>query len=536
MMLQKILEKKGTIITLAVAFTIVMSAAILKTMPEIQTNLSSDIQPNFTWSNDPILIDGNVELAEFANNSGGGDGTEESPFLLEYIYIDYDPESSPSAVNNMEIRNTNLTFRLQHSVFRVHWGNWGIFNTGSGVVFSSVINGTMDNVTVLYMPMSGISIKSGCENIHINNSVFEGDYFWDAIDISGSNNVGLYNNTITCTTKDSLGGLYIDNMNSPPDNITMRNNAFVNCSIVILAYDDNMLDHDIDESNTVNGDPIFYRTSDSDGVIEDVPAGEVLLLECTNYTIDNVTMAGVGSEYSVGGLGVGFAYCSDILVNDSLIAPFNTGLAALASSDVTVQGCTFEGGDVLLTLYYSFYCLVDSNVFMNSSPDSSNATGTVVVEASSYNDITGNVIDSSGRAGICIKSGSNSNNVLSNEILDGEETGLFIGGDSNTVKYNTIAGNVKYGVQLSSDANDNSIWLNVFLGNAWNGTLYSAQAYDDGSNNLWSDQFGNYWADYHERYPDAIKVDWIWDTPYEIDGSASTSDDASLGRTFDHFI
>lgn len=536
MMLKKILEKKSTIFTLAAVFTIVMSAAILNTMPEIQTYLSSDIQSNFTWSNDPILIDGDEELAEFASSSGGGDGTEESPFLLEYIYIDYDPEDSPYIINNMEIRNTTLTFRLQHSVFKVQRGIWGIFNSGSGVVFSNVTNGTMDNVTVYYLPMSCLSINSGCENILVKNCVFEGGYFWDAIDISGSNNVSLYNNAITCTTKDSLGGLYIDNIGSPPDNITMRDNAFVNCSIVILAYDDNMLDHDIDESNTVNGAPIYYRTDDSNGIIGNVSAGEVLLLKCTNYTIDTVTMAGVGSEYNVGGLGVAFAYCSYILVNNCSIAPFNTGLGVLASSNVTIQGCDFDGGDALLTLYYSSDCIVDSNTFIHCSPDSSTDTGMVLIDASSYNNITGNVISSGGRTGICIKSGSNSNNVLENEIIDGDEAGIFIGGDSNIVRYNTISGNVKYGVILSNDSNDNSIWLNDLLGNALNETLYDAQAYDDGSNNLWNDVYGNYWDDYRDRYPSAKKVDWIWNTPYEIDGSASSSDDMPLARSFVNFI
>jgi parallel beta-helix repeat protein len=296
-----------------------------------------------------------------------------------------------------------------------------------------------------------------------------------------------------------------------------------------------MLHHDIDEWNFVNGYPVKYVKNEEDASIADDTFGEILLLECTNYTVDNVTMAGLGCDYIVGAIGIVLAYCTDVVFDECDIPAFGTGLAIFASTYVITQGCTFNGGDAQIYLGYSSYCTIDSNTLLSSSASSENNTGAIFLEASSINNITGNVIDSSMRIGISIKTGSDSNNVIGNEILDGDEAGIFAGGNYNTIMNNTIAGNLKYGVQLSIDSNYNSVLLNDFLGNAWNDTLYSAQAIDDGSNNLWNDTYGNYWDDYHEHYPDAIKVDWIWDTPYEIDGSAATSDDEPLGRPRDYF-
>ena len=32
---------------------------------------------------------------------------------------------------------------------------------------------------------------------------------------------------------------------------------------------------------------------------------------------------------------------------------------------------------------------------------------------------------------------------------------------------------------------------------------------------------GNYWDEYREKYPDAIEIDGIWNTPYNISGETN---------------
>ena len=41
-------------------------------------------------------------------------------------------------------------------------------------------------------------------------------------------------------------------------------------------------------------------------------------------------------------------------------------------------------------------------------------------------------------------------------------------------------------------------------------------AIDDISNQWDNGNIGNYWDDYLEKYPEAKKIDGIWDTPYVI--------------------
>ena len=127
----------------------------------------------------------------------------------------------------------------------------------------------------------------------------------------------------------------------------------------------------------------------------------------------------------------------------------------------------------------------------------------------SYNQIQNNTIYSND-LGIHLDWTSNENNILGNNITDCNQ-GIAL---RNTATNNKIANNA-----ISN--NNQGIYVEFSYNNLFhhNSLINNTnQAYDDGTNTWDSGTEGNYWSDYEEKYPNATKLDGIWDTAYEIPG------------------
>ena len=96
---------------------------------------------------------------------------------------------------------------------------------------------------------------------------------------------------------------------------------------------------------------------------------------------------------------------------------------------------------------------------------------------------------------------------------------LEFGTYDNTIKFNNDSG-----ISLFS-SNSNMIYLNDFMNNTENACVCNS------TNNIWNfpdrvaytykgkaceNYIGNYWGDYRDKYPDAVAVDGIYNTPYSI--------------------
>jgi parallel beta-helix repeat protein len=103
---------------------------------------------------------------------------------------------------------------------------------------------------------------------------------------------------------------------------------------------------------------------------------------------------------------------------------------------------------------------------------------------------------------------------------DNGSSGMLLSGcEGCTIYLNNIKDNY-CGIMILDSSNDNLIYNNNFINNFHN-------AHDEGVNE-WSKPFptgGNFWYDYIDKYPDAKKILWFWDTPYLIDGSRANADD-----------
>ena len=85
--------------------------------------------------------------------------------------------------------------------------------------------------------------------------------------------------------------------------------------------------------------------------------------------------------------------------------------------------------------------------------------------------------------------------------------------ESCEICFNTFQNNTRYGVYLTTLAEDISIHHNNFIDN--NIVVGSSQGYDDGTGNTWYDTSlfeGNYWSD------------WVGSGDYSIDGATGSSD------------
>ena len=100
---------------------------------------------------------------------------------------------------------------------------------------------------------------------------------------------------------------------------------------------------------------------------------------------------------------------------------------------------------------------------------------------------------------------------------------------------NTIIGNyIPSGLRIDEEYNLPKSRFNRLHHNNLINTTYMTSDY--GKFNIWNDSFGegNYWSDFHSRYPNATNDGTVWDMPYEIFGQAKARDHYPLVRPVDN--
>ena len=301
---------------------------------------------------------------------------------------------------------------------------------------------------------------------------------------------------------------------------------------------------DIDETNLVNGKPVFYLV---DGVGGSVPSGkgQAILANCRDVIIDS-------QNYSHGSIGIELGFCTDITVTDCMCS-FEAmwGLYMSYSSSCNVSDSRFtEEASYGVFLRYS-----DDNQFAGNNC-SQNVRGMILLDSSrnsiSFNDcsfnteygmclwnahynIVRNNSCSRGMTGVYLE-GSSNNIILNNSCTHNSGHGILLYRDSN---FNLLAGNLLFGnndfgvsIELYYDSMGhsyvyscyNTIYENIFVGNNGAQETYDPthiQASDEGwgvTYNYWnSTTRGNFWSDW--RSPDS-NGDGIVDVPYYISGGS----------------
>ncbi len=222
-----------------------------------------------------------------------------------------------------------------------------------------------------------------------------------------------------------------------------------------------------------------------------------------NINSDSVTLSGFTINNSE--IGIVLDSSSDTKINANTIRNMDVGIWLFDSSHNKITNNNLNNNLVGIELLSSSNHneIIDNNIQYN-------AFG-IMLYTSSYNTIKKNTIKQNHESGIWLNYSSN-NNEISNNTIENNEIGIDIFLSQYNIIYQNNITNQNIGICLDDYSNENNIYQNNFLENTNN-------AYGEGSN-LWDDgEYGNFWSDYNEKYPNAsqkLLTPFIWNTPYEI--------------------
>ena len=179
--------------------------------------------------------------------------------------------------------------------------------------------------TIIDGSQQGCTIDLSSENTLIDSFTIIGggfdtddfvNFFRAGIRITGSNNI-ITNNIFR---KNCLGisGVRVTNL-------TIKDNSFIEDGVGFTSYENDgrpelkieYFTHNI-KNNTVNGKPLYYFYNEKDKIIDSWEIGQLLLVNCTNFKIKNVSISKTD-------WGLVFAFCNNCLTQHCQI--FNTSLA-----------------------------------------------------------------------------------------------------------------------------------------------------------------------------------------------------------------
>jgi len=334
-----------------------------------------------------IFIHGDSEFT-WQNGVIGGSGTEEDPYIIEGWDIDGGGTS-----DCIHIKDTTAYFIIRS--VRVH-------NGYHGILLENVKNGAIEN----------------SEATNNNRGIY-------LVDSSGNT---LSGNIVTNNTGPSyVGGITLGNS---PGN-TLRNNTMANNRRNFGVAGSGVY-NDVDDSNTVDGKPIYFWVNEHDRQIP-ADAGYVTIVDSTNITVKDLTLT--NNVFGVLFWGTNNSRIENVECYDT---------------DNCIQLCA----------------------------------------RSSSNIVSGNNLSLSGR-GILIWHSDN-NNISCNTVLNNEWYGIWIYGSNNIVSENTVKQNGIYGgIHISAGSIGNIIYHNNLIDNVVQAVDEASNAWDfKGEGNYWSDYTG----------------------------------------------
>ena len=115
---------------------------------------------------------------------------------------------------------------------------------------------------------------------------------------------------------------------------TISNNSFFNSGLTIGSTANNVLTNII-KNNTINNKPYHMYVQLNDTLISNPEAGQVVLIDCHNLTIENLNISNTT-------IGLTVQYCSDITIRNSTFTNIHRGGISLHGDDCEIYGNTFE--------------------------------------------------------------------------------------------------------------------------------------------------------------------------------------------------
>ncbi|MFX1415446.1 MAG: right-handed parallel beta-helix repeat-containing protein, partial [Promethearchaeota archaeon] len=430
----------------------------------------------------PIIIDGDANFSATALlEDWSGDGSSESPFIIDGLDIDRGGGAGPS----VNISNTRVNF--------------------------TVINCNLTGASA----SAGIYLNNVSYGFLFNNTCSSNRYGIYLID--SSHNV-LANNT--CTPNGDVGiYMYDSDFNTVTDN-NCDDNA--NYGIVLYYCDSNLLSRNLCSDNRYDGIHARYAVSNTFAnntcnlnrdngirIYYDSSGNTISNNTCNSNTdsgifIDNdyklwLSAVIIDNTCSDNDYGIYTFGWNVTLVNNVLTDNLINGIY-LECDESTVTQNSIKGSDEGIRLFYGMQNVVSQNDITESHYG-------MWVQETSENMISGNAITENVLAGIVVEHFAIMNTIFLNDIS--YYTGEFI------EPFN--------GIYLLADAEENNVTMNYILHSE--GVPDNVAIRDDNSGSWGNVVDRNWYEDYSGSDGNG---DGYGDTPYPIPGSGGNSDPRPL--------
>lgn len=438
----------------------------------------------------PYFENAGIHLYYVSNGKIDNNTAESNDYSGLYLYYsDYNSIINNSIYDNnwgIDSEASNNNTYIRNIIYENDKGLWlGWTGATIGSHFNFVSNNNVSN------NLNGITIDESNNNIVLNNTASWNDNYGVRISTSFNNivcnnnasyNNGSYDDSGIMVSIYSADNYFSNNtlLNNyvgiflyyAPNN-TFINNKMIGGGIYFWGaqFPYNYNTEHIDTSNTVNGKPVYYWKNQSGGTVPS-NAGQVILSNCTDITVDNFTLANLYC-------GVQLCFSDDNTISNVVSVDNIMGIQTQFSHNNTIKNCNLSYNE-------------NDGLFLYKSD---------------WNDVTNNNIEENGRFGIIGTVAKN-----------------------NTLHNNSVSYNVEYGIKLNGIYKyDNFIFHNNFVNNG-------NQSYDAGTNfwNLSYPRGGNYWSDYtgvdlmSGEGQDQPGSDGFGDTNYSIPGEGGCADNYPL--------
>jgi parallel beta-helix repeat protein len=230
----------------------------------------------------------------------------------------------------------------------------------------------------------------------------------------------------------------------------LTGNVMLENGIVISGETPSDYSNEIDESNTVNGKPVYYWKNIQGGKIPD-GAGQVILVNCTNVVVENQNLNNAS-------IGLQLAYSSSITIKNNNCSNNRYGIYLRDSENNSISNniCSNNGDGI--------YLGDSENNSISNNICSNNRYGFgIFLLYSKNNSITNNICSNNRWNGIIL--GDSKNNRITNNICSNNGCGIYLRDSKNNCITNNTCSNNEGGDICLAYSKNNKLTGNVMLEN-----------------------------------------------------------------------